>query len=252
MSLRKKIFEKKEEGYFRELYREGQWVLQYVRHYWSAVCFYILMGVLGTFAGFGGSIASKYLIDVVTGYRSEEIGKIVAVIVGMAVGNIVTKAFVSRISARITVAVQNEIRAEIFDKIIYTDWEALQQYKSGDLLNRLSEDVGIMSNSVINWIPEFITKSVQFLGAFGIILYYDATMAVIAMLSAPVSVGISKYLIRRMRDYNKEMREISSEMMSFQNDSFYNLQTLKAFDLMGTFSGKMKELQECYTPYDGL
>src|SRR5699024_4516339 len=48
------------------------------------------------------------------------------------------------------------------------------------------------------------------------------------------------------RRYNKAMREISSDMMSFQNDSFQNLQTLKAFGLMDVFSGKMKDMQEHY------
>lgn len=246
MDLYKKLFQKAEEGYFKELYREAKWMCRYIRRYWLSVCFYIIMGVLGTLAGFGSGIASKYLIDAVTGHKAEDIGTIIVLMLGMALGNILTKAFVSRISARITVTVQNEIQAEMFDKIIYTDWQLLYQYKSGDLLNRLSGDVGIMSNSVINWIPDFITVTVQFLGALGIILYYDVTMAVIALLSAPVTLLISRYLIRRMRNYNKEMREISSEMMAFENDSFQNLQTLKAFDLMGSFSAKMREIQYTY------
>lgn len=246
MDLYKKLFQKAEEGYFKELYREAKWMCRYIRRYWLSVCFYIIMGVLGTLAGFGSGIASKYLIDAVTGHKAEDIGTIIVLMLGMALGNILTKAFVSRISARITVTVQNEIQAEMFDKIIYTDWQLLYQYKSGDLLNRLSGDVGIMSNSVINWIPDFITRTVQFLGALGIILYYDVTMAVIALLSAPVTLLISRYLIRRMRNYNKEMREISSEMMAFENDSFQNLQTLKAFDLMGSFSAKMREIQYTY------
>lgn len=246
MNFWKKIKTKRKDGYFSELYQEAKWIFLYIRRYWASVAFYIVMGIVGTLAGFVGSIASKHLIDAVTGYEAGKIGMIIAVMTGMVLGNVVTKAFVSRVSAHIKVEVQNEIRAEMFDKILYTDWEELSKYQTGDLLNRLNGDVGIVSNSVISWIPEFVTKSVQFLGSFAIILYYDVAMALIAMFSAPVTILISGYLLGKMRAYNKEMREISSEMMSFQNDAFHSLQTLKSFNLMETFSERMKKMQHLY------
>lgn len=244
MNWLRKLLE--DERYFQEFGQEVKWMYRYIRRYRLSVLLYILIGLLGTLAGFAGSIASKHLIDVVTGYRTGEIAGIIAVIIGMALGNILTQAVVSRISTRIMVMVQNEIRAEIYEKIIYTDWEEIKRHGSGDLLNRLNGDVSIIAGNVINWIPELVTKFFQFLGAFSIIVYYDVTMAFIALLGAPVTLVISRYLVIRMRKYNKEMREMSSQMMEFQNDSFRNMQTLKAFNMMGIFSTKMQELQQTY------
>lgn len=241
-----KNFYKKVTGKYPELYREAQWIFCYIGRYRLSVAFYILIGAAGTAAGFGGSIASKYLIDAVTGHQSGKIASIVSFMIVMAIGNIAAKAFISRVSARISVTVQNEIRAEMFDKILYTEWEELHSYRSGDLLNRMSSDAGIVSGSVISWIPEFITKTVQFFGALGIIFYYDPSMALIALLSTPVTILLSKYLLRRMRSHNKEIQRLGSELMSFQNDSFSNLQTVKAFDLMESFSGRMRGLQDVY------
>lgn len=36
-----------------------------------------------------------------------------------------------------------------------------------------------------------------------------------------------------MRTYNNEMREMTSSLMSFQDDTFQNIQTVKALDLTG-------------------
>lgn len=55
-------------------------------------------------------------------------------------------------------------------------------------MNRLSNDAVQVASSVISWIPNSITKLVQFIGAFAIIFYYDPVMAGIALLSAPVTV----------------------------------------------------------------
>ena len=76
--------------------------------------------------------------------------------------------------------------------------------------------------------------------------YYDPTMTVIALLSVPVSVLSSKVLIRRMRSYNKEMKAIYSEMMAFQEDSFQNLTSIKAFGITDLFTGQMRSKQKQY------
>lgn len=219
---------------------------QYAKRYWASICFYIAAGLFSTAMGLGGNVASKYLIDAVTGVRKSRIGVVASIMIFMMLSNIAAKAIISRISARINVVVQNEIQADIYHKVIDTDWESLHEFRSGDLLNRLSDDVSQVASSVIGWIPSLITKLAQFAGTLGIILYYDPVMAVIALLSAPVTLLISRHLVKRMRAYNKEMREISSGLMSFQNDSFQNLQTVKAFGLMGLFSSKLKDMQEHY------
>lgn len=246
MELLKKIIRKIQQGYLTEMYAETKWMYQYAKRYWASICFYIAAGLFSTAMGVGGNVASKYLIDAVTGVRKSRIGVVASIMIFMMLSNIAAKAIISRISARINVVVQNEIQADIYHKVIDTDWESLHEFRSGDLLNRLSDDVSQVASSVIGWIPSLITKLAQFAGTLGIILYYDPVMAVIALLSAPVTLLISRHLVKRMRAYNKEMREISSGLMSFQNDSFQNLQTVKAFGLMGLFSSKLKDMQEHY------
>ena len=246
MELLKKIIRKIQQGYLTEMYAETKWMYQYAKRYWASICFYIAAGLFSTAMGLGGNVASKYLIDAVTGVRKSRIGVVASIMIFMMLSNIAAKAIISWISARINVVVQNEIQADIYHKVIDTDWESLHEFRSGDLLNRLSDDVSQVASSVIGWIPSLITKLAQFAGTLGIILYYDPVMAVIALLSAPVTLLISRHLVKRMRAYNKEMREISSGLMSFQNDSFQNLQTVKAFGLMGLFSSKLKDMQEHY------
>ena len=244
--LIKKMITKIKEGYLREIYRETVWMYQYARRYWKSVCFYISAGILGTVMGLGSSVVSKYLIDAVTGVKKERIVIFAVLIVCMTIANILSNAIISRISARINVVIQNEIQADIFGKILHTEWKELQQFRSGDLLNRLSNDAVQVASSVISWIPNSITKLVQFIGAFGIIFYYDPIMAGIALLSAPVTVVFSRRLMRKMRKYNKEMREMNSSLMAFQDDAFQNIQTVKALDLIAVFEQKLKKLQNTY------
>lgn len=244
--LIRKVITKIKEGYLEEIYRETVWMYRYARKYWISVCFYIFAGVFGTVMGLGSSVASKYLIDAVTGIKKDRILFWAVLIVAMTLASILSNAVISRISARINVVIQNEIQADIFEKIIHTEWKELKEFRSGDLLNRLSNDAVQVASSVISWIPNCITKLIQFIGAFVIIFYYDPVMAGIALLSAPVMVACSRKFMHKMRSYNNEMREMTSSLMSFQDDAFQNIQTVKALDLMGIFKQKLQRLQNKY------
>lgn len=225
---------------------EIRWLWQYVCRYRTTIIIHILLGVLGILMSLGSSVASKYLIDAVTGHKTGVIGLAAALMIGMQFGNIAMRSITSRISAKINIRVQNEIQAEVYNRILTTDWESLEAFRSGDLLNRLNSDAGTISAGVTGFIPSLFSGTVQFLGAFSIILYYDPTMAIIAVLGVPVSALSSRLLLRRMRDHSQRIKAVSSDIMSFQEDSFQNLTSIKAFGITSLFSENFSALQQTY------
>ncbi|MGN1007508.1 MAG: ABC transporter ATP-binding protein [Butyricicoccus sp.] len=246
MEFFQKVKKKIDDGFLQEFAGELRWLWQYIRRYRMTVVIHILLGVLGILMGLGSSVASKYLIDAVTGYKTGTIGLAASLMVGMQLGNIAMRSISSRVGAVINIRVQNEMQAEVYRRILATDWESVERFRSGDLLNRLNSDASGVASGVTSFIPSLISSSVQFVGAFAIIAYYDPTMAVLALLGVPVSVLASRVLIRRMRDYNREMKGIYSDLMSFHEDSFQNITSIKAFGITGLFDEKMDGLLGTY------
>lgn len=246
MEFIKKVIRKIKDGMLQEMYEETKWMYTYAKKYKFQIVFYIFLGVLTTVMGLASSVGSKYLIDAVTGQDSGNIALIALFIVAMGLFSIGINAITTMISARINIKVNNEIQAEVYDKILVADWISMKEFHSGDLLNRLNGDVNTVASSILSWIPSLITRSAQFFGILAIILYYDPTMAVIALGSAPVMLIVSKTLMKKMRDYNKRMRQVSSDVMSFNEESFQNIQSIKAFDLVGLFSKRLRDVQQNY------
>ena len=122
----------------------------------------------------------------------------------------------------------------------------MSQYHSGDLLNRVDNDVASVSASVLGWIPDSITRVLQFLGTLGIILYYDPTLAALALASAPVTLLVSRTLMSKMRQYNRKMREASSRVMMFNEESFQNIQAIKSFGLGDLYGRRLRDVQADY------
>lgn len=246
MKFAKKIIRKIQEGALREVMRELHWIYQYGLKYKGSILWYILLGVLGIATGLAGSVISKYIIDAVTGYDSKSLVPAALAYVFLQLFTIGSRAWTSMISEKIVIKVDQEIRADVYDKIMDADWEALSQYHSGDLLNRVDNDVSNVSNSVLGWVPDFVTRFLQFVGTLGIILYYDPTLALLALISAPITILVSRSVSKRIRDYNKKIRQVSSDVMVFNEESFQNVQLIKSFGLTDLYKKKLRNVQETY------
>ena len=105
----------------------------YIRRYRAVVGIHILLGILGTALSLLSSVAMKTLIDVVTGFQTGAIFTAAAWMAGMLLGSAAMQAAASRIAAVINIRVQNGIQAEVYDRMLRTDWASLEQFRSGDL-----------------------------------------------------------------------------------------------------------------------
>lgn len=231
-------------GTFREIIDDWKWIFSYSIKYKGAIGFYLFLGIISTSLGLVSSIASKYLIDIITGYDTTKFTLLISVMIGSTVFSLIFSSIISRITTKISIHINNDIQADIFDKIVDADWLALNQYSSGDILNRFNGDINTVSNNAISWLPTVVIAIYNFIATFFVILYYDYIMAAFAFATAPVLLLMSKFLIKRQREYSKKVREMSSKLMSFEVEAFYNLDTIKSFGIASHYSKKMRWWQE--------
>ena len=244
------FFRKLKQQFHREkpgqLKQELLWLLRHIGLYRGKILMIGILGLVGTVMGLASSVASKYLIDAVTGFGAGLLKKSAVMMAVMMLGGLVFQGISSRISATVHIRVKNEMQHVTYTRILRAGWEALEPYRSGDLLNRLNFDVSTVADGIINFLPTLLTGLTRFLGTFCIILYYDPMMALIALLGVPVTLVLSRTLLRKMRKHSMEMKELTGEVMSFQEDSFRNISSIKAFSLTDRFESEMRRLQGTY------
>ncbi len=231
---------------FGSMIKEWKWLLGYAKNYRKIIILYIFLGVFSAVMSLGASLASKFLVDAVVQHVSSDLPKYATLVIGLAVFQYVFQALTSWLSAVVGSKANNEIRNDIYSHIISAHWEDIGAFHSGDLLNRLEGDTSTVSSGVIGFIPTAVTRFIQFFGALAIVLYYDKTMAVLALMSAPFLFVSSRFLLRTIRKYNKQTREQNGKILSYSEESVQNIQVIKAFDLTHKYISNFKTLLESY------
>ena len=232
------------DGTFSEIWADWKWIWGYTRRYRRAVWFYTILGVASSTLGLVSAVASKYSIDIITGYDSDHLWFIVTVMVASALVGLLLRSVTSRISTKISLRVNNDIQAQVFDRLLGADWRSLNAFASGDLLSRLSTDVGSVSSSAIRWLPDLIVTAYTFAATLAVILHYDWVMALLALASAPFLLLTSRRLIRGMRTHQQEVRQVGSRLMSYETETLHNLDAIKGFGITGRYGRGFRRRQE--------
>lgn len=234
------------DGTFSEIIDDWKWIFSYSKRYKGAIIFYTLLGIFSTSMGLVSSVASKYMIDIITGYQTSKLWIMIAITLGSAVFSLVFSNVINRVSAKLSIHINNDIQADIFDKIIDADWLEINKYSNGDVLNRFNSDVSTISSNAISWLPTIVIAVYNFIATFVVIWHYDKIMSLLAFASAPVMLLMSKFLISKQREYARKVKEMNSDMMTFEVETFYNFDTIKSFGISSLYGKKMREWQLKY------
>ena len=232
------------DGTFTEILSDWKWILTYTRRYRRAVWAYTVLGVISSTLGLVSAVASKYTIDIITGYDSSQLWFVILVMLLSALIGLLLRSVTSRISTRITLWVNNDIQAEVYDRLLNADWQELNRFSSGDLLNRLTGDTGSVAGNAIHWLPDLIVAAYSFLATLAVILHYDWVMALLALASAPFLLLTSRRLIGGMRSHQQHLRQVSSQLMAYETESLHNLDAIKGFGITGRYSDGLRQQQE--------
>lgn len=238
------LLNKLDDGTFSDFFEDWKWIFSYSRKYTKVIICYTIIGIISSTLGLVSSVASKYLIDIITGYQFEKLWLVAVIMVSSMVVSLLFTSLVNRYSTKLSIYVNNDMQADIFDRIIDADWLSISQFENGDILNRFNNDVNTVASNAVSWLPNLIIYVYSIAATLAVILYYDATMALIALLSAPILLLSGRYLMRKNSEYRRKVLEVNSKLMNYEVETFYNFDTIKSFGVMEHYSKRLRGWQE--------
>lgn len=238
------LLNKLDDGTFSDFFEDWKWIFSYSRKYTKVIICYTIIGIISSTLGLVSSVASKYMIDIITGYQFEKLWLVAVIMVSSMVVSLLFTSLVNRYSTKLSIYVNNDMQADIFDRIIDADWLSISQFENGDILNRFNNDVNTVASNAVSWLPNLIIYVYSIAATLAVILYYDATMALIALLSAPILLLSGRYLMRKNSEYRRKVLEVNSKLMNYEVETFYSFDTIKSFGVMEHYSKGLRGWQE--------
>ena len=125
------------------------------------------VGILRIAASLAFVAASKLLVDIATGNSTVAIGPAIGLFLGILALQLGTVIFCNWWDSYCQVKSQNILRKDLFAHVMQSRWDGRERFLSGDTVNRLEEDIRVVSELLTQRVPGVIITLLQLLAEIG-------------------------------------------------------------------------------------
>ena len=210
----------------------------------------IAVGLVRIAASLGFVWASKHLVDIATKVSSDSLGRGIALFIGILAVQIAVIIFANWWNSYNSVKAQNHIRNQLFGHVLRSRWTGREKFLSGDIVNRLEDDIRITSDLLVDSFPGIIITLAQLLAASVYLLTLAPNLLWVLIILMFAAVVGSRLFFRKFRKIMAEIRARESEVQQTMQESFQHrvlMLTLTGVERIMAHFGWLQSDIECKT-----
>lgn len=186
---------------------------------------------------------NKRLVDIATGQASGSFTHYALLMVACVVVQLALSAIAGRMGTLTEMQLTNRLRYRFFTHIMVSRWRGREQLHTGDMLNRMEEDVAVVASLVCRTMPSAWVTAVRLAAAFLFLYMLDPRLAVLLLFIMPVSLLLSKCYIKQTRKLTKEIRHTDSQVQTHLQEHLQHRTLISTLERTGEVAGALESLQ---------
>lgn len=188
---------------------------------------------------------SKRIINAATEEHSMErviqcaIGFLILITVQLIL-NLVSASFADRCKARIEVT----LRKHILDSVIKKDYQGVTKYHTGEIQNRMTNDVTTISEGFTSILPDLIYFVVKLVCAFIYLVVIDKFFTLVFVVGGFAVLIFSLMFKKIVKKLHKKVQESEGTVRSFIQEILTSLLVIKSFNVENKVEKEAEDLME--------
>lgn len=213
------------------------WLLKKIRRRIPGMTLLILANAGSAIFNVVFALGTRNVIDAATGGDSHvfmiaclEQG---AIILGILLCN----ALARHLNDRLKADLDRDWKKQMLGQLLRGEYAAVSEYHSGELINRLNNDVRIVDDGMVGAIPGLVSMVVRLVSAMIVLTSLEPWFALVILGLGFVVVLLTGFMRSRLKDLHKWVSEKDGLVSSFMQETLEKLLMVQALDV----SGQMEE-----------
>lgn len=205
------------------------WLIKCAKPFLKLIIGLILIDAITALISVGSVVVSKHMVDYTIAGQAKEAINLILIFVGIQAVTLALSVFSSKISVQISEKMSYNLEKDTIKRIYKKDWMALNEFHSGDLLTRLTNDTGSVVSLWLSTLPGMVTLGFQLIAAFIILAIYDLTLALLAFALGPIAIILSYFVGEKKRRVQREIHVAESRYRSYITELLQHILIIKSF-----------------------
>ena len=206
-----------------------RWIIRNSKRHFPGIVGLMAFSVASSLASIAFALCSQNAVNSAVARDVNGLALFAAVLLGCALLQILIRAVSGYFGERVSAQIENSFRERLFDSILTRDYQQIGAYHSGDLMNRMTDDVGIIVSGVTSFLPAIAEIVANLVGAGSVLLLTDWRFCIIYIAATVVLVAVNRVYRSRIKRYSARVRECDGDVRSYYQDAIGSLLILRVF-----------------------
>lgn len=221
-----------------------KWICKQAKSVFAYVLVLTVMGIAISYLSVQFSLKSKDVLDVAqkSGLTGELTEKII-ILLALVFFQVMLQATYSVLNTKTTAKFSIKLKKSVFNIILKRDYSSVTKYHTGELLNRINNDVSVIVSGVMNIIPNVVSLLSRIILSFLAIFMLDRAFATACLVLGPVILVMTRIYSKKMKALHKKCMETDGKTRSFMLECIQNLLVVKSYRNEEAVTEKSSEYQ---------
>ena len=205
-----------------------------------------ILSMIGTCGSLVIAAATRGLIDSAVGRDGRQF-LFTAILISGAVLTIRLCGLISGLlSAKTGAELLRDLRTMVLRRLLHKQYAELDGFHSGELVNRMFSDVGIVRNGIMEAVPAIVSMAVGFAGAAVLLIRMDWRFILLMLAGGLLGLILIAAFHKPMTSRHKAAQESEGRLHAALQELLENLRLVKASGTEKRMEGRTEDRQQAF------
>lgn len=205
-----------------------------------------ILSMIGTCGSLMIAAATRGLIDSAVGRDGRQF-LFNAILISGAVLTIRLCGLISGLlSAKTGAELLRDLRTMVLKRLLHKQYAELDGFHSGELVNRMFSDVGIVRNGIMEAVPAIVSMAVGFAGAAVLLIRMDWRFILLMLAGGLLGLILIAAFHKPMTSRHKAAQESEGRLHAALQELLENLRLVKASGTEKRMEGRTEDRQQAF------
>ena len=218
------------------------WVLKRIRKRLPAMSLMIAAHITTALLGVFFALGSRQVIDSATGGSRDAFFRACLLQGSIILGLILFNILYRHLRDLLTAELDRDWKQDLLHVLLHGDYATVSAYHSGELINRLNNDVRIVGDGLLQAIPNVAAMVVRLIAAMVALAALEPVFSLLVIATGVAAVLVTGLMRQKLKDLHKRVSEEDGRVSAFLQEILEKLLMVQALDVSGEMERRTDNL----------
>ena len=220
------------------------WIARRIKKRLPILCLMTLSHIANALLIVAFSLGSSRVIDAAVSGDTPSFIKACVLQASIILGILLTLTFNRSMRDKLDARLDMDWKKKLLHGMLHGDYAEVSAFHSGELLNRLNNDVRTINNSILTTLPNLASMLTKLIAAIAVLVALEPLFSLIVLAAGIIVILVTAVMRKHLKGLHKSVSSHDGKVSGFLQETLENLLMVQSLDVANEMENRSGKLMQ--------